>query len=302
MTIKIENLRHYEAVKSGDTVIVQLPTSYPAAYMVGDRKVNGGQIAINKDETIYSFTAPKKTWIKTILKDGTELSAQEVNKIHNQYYDEDRDDIVYPSLEAEFEHRKELLRLGEGEKVYLEEEAILTPIEYTVVGELEDTGSPFIESAVVYGKGRFYTNDNSFYRLNTSGVIGDTLQKFAAENKLSFSNANHSGYLYAKIKDQYVIGSGSKWEKQSNDCFRYFPTATEAKKYEGDLRAELNEHLCGKFNTTVISKATAAQIFADVQGILRRVESLDVMRKAQDDKRYTVNAINALLKRLGEIQ
>lgn len=301
MTFKIENLKDFEAVQAGDAVIVQLPHRRDRN-KVGDRILNGTQVTINVGETIYEYTAPKRTWVKTILKDGTELSAQEVNKIHNQYYDIDEEKTVYPSLREEFAHRERLLELSDGEKVYLEEEAILNPVQYTIVGELKDTGNPFVETAVSYGKGRFSTSDNSFFKLNVSEVIGDTLKKFAAEAELPFVNGNHSGYKYAKIKDQYVIGSGSKWEKQSENSFKYFPSLQDAQKYENELRSELHSYLAAKFNMTVIGKFVAAEIFADLQAILKKVEGLDVMRKAQDNKHYTTNAINTLMKKLGEVK
>jgi hypothetical protein len=301
MTFKIDNLKDFEAVQAGDTVIVQVPHRW-GGYMAGNRQLIGTQITINKDEPLYTYTAPKRTWIKTILKDGTELSAQEANAIHNQYYDDDEEKMVYPSLKEEFAHRERLLEIGEGEKVYLEEEVILTPVEYTIVGELKDTGNPFVETAVSYGKGRFSTSDNSFFKLNVSEVIGDTLKKFAAEAELPFKNGTHSGYKYAKIKDQYVIGSGSKWEKQSENSFKYFPSLRDAQKYENDLRSELHDYLAAKFNMTVIGKFVAAEIFADLQAILNKVEGLAVMQKAQDNKQYTKNAINALMKKLGEVK
>lgn len=301
MTFKIENLKDFEAVQAGDTLIIQLPHRW-GGYMVGNRQLNGTQVTINVGEIICEYTSPKRTWVKTILKDGTELSAQEVNKVHNQYYDEDEEKIMYPSLKEEFAHRERLLEIGEGEKVYLEEKAILTPVEYKIVGELKDTGNPFIETAVSYGKGRFSTSDNSFFKLNVSEVIGDTLKKFAAEAGLPFTASSHSGYKYAKIKDRYVIGSGSKWEHMTEKYFKYFPSLQDAQKYEDSIRSELHEYLAAKFNMTVIGKFVAAEIFADLQAILKKVDALDVMRKAQDDKRYTKNAINALMKKLGEVK
>jgi hypothetical protein len=300
MTFKIENLKDFEAVQAGDTLIIQVPHRW-GGYMVGNRQLNGTQITINKDETLYTYTAPQRTWVKTILKDGTELSAQEVNKIHNQYYDDDEEKMVYPSLKEEFAHRERLLEISEGEKVYLEEEAILTPVEYTIVGELKDTGNPFVETAVSYGKGRFSTSDNSFFKLNVSKVIGDTLKKFAAEADLPFTASSHSGYKYAKIKGDYVITSG-KWYHMAEKCFKYFPSLQDAQKYENDIRSELHSYLAAKFNMTVIGKFVAAEIFADLQAILKKVEGLDVMRKAQDNKQYTKNAINALMKKLGEVK
>lgn len=300
MTFKIDNLKDFEAVQAGDTVIVQLPYNWDR-YKVGDRILNGTQVTINVGETIYEYTAPQRTWIKTILKDGTELSSQEVNDIHDQYYDDDEEKMVYPSLKEEFAHRERLLEIGEGEKVYLEEEAIITPVQYTIVGELKDTGNPFVETAVSWGKGRFSTTDNSFFKLNVSGVIGDTLEKFAAEAGLPFKNGNHSGYKYAQIKGDYVVTSG-KWEHMADKCFKYFPSLQDAQKYEDGIRSELHEYLAAKFNMTVIGKFVAAEIFADLQAILKKVDALDVMRKAQDNKQYTKNAINALMKKLGEVK
>lgn len=300
MTFKIDNLKDFEAVQAGDTLIVQLPHRW-GGYMVGNRQLNGTQVTINVGETICEYTAPKRTWVKTILKDGTELSAQEVNAIHDQYYDDDEEKMVYPSLKEEFAHRERLLEIGEGEKVYLEEEAILTPVEYKIVGELKDTGNPFVETAVSWGKGRFSTTDNSFFKLNVSEVVGDTLKKFAAEAELPFVNGTHSGYKYAKIKGDYVVTSG-KWENMAEKCFKYFPSLRDAQKYEDGIRNELHDYLAAKFNMTVIGKFVAAEIFADLSAILKKVDALDVMRKAQDGKQYTKNAINALLKKLGEVK
>lgn len=300
MTFKIDNLKDFEAVQAGDTLVIQLPHRW-GGYMVGDRQLNGTQVTINVGETICEYTAPKRTWVKTILKDGTELSAQEVNKIHNQYYDDDEEKMVYPSLKEEFAHRERLLEIGEGEKVYLEEEAILTPVEYKIVGELKDTGNPFVETAVSYGKGRFSTSDNSFFKLNVSEVIGDTLKKFAAESELPYTAGSHSGYKYAKIKGDYVITSG-KWENMAEKCFKYFPSLRAAQKYEDDIRNELHEYLAAKFNMTVIGKFVAAEIFADLSAILNKVSGLDVMKKSQFNHSGALGDIRKLMVKLGEVK
>jgi hypothetical protein len=291
-------LRDFEAVKSGEVLIVQLPSNWQqyaiSGKVLGSR--SGHQITIHQDEVLQKYTPPVKTFVKVVFEDKSELSVEEYRAIQNKYIDEDGD-TTYPSLEAEFEHRKQLLELDKSIKVYDETIEQFTPIELTIIGEMNDTGSKYITTPLVYGKARFSQYTEGFYNLNVLSLLADALKDFAEESNLQLTNSSHSGYRFAKLDDTYV--SNKTWddmlEGKSN---RTFKTLEEAKSAENIIRNDFLNYLRAKFNKNTLDAASVAQVYTRLESIKNSVRDLDVKQKSYHSKNATITFINDLLKKL----
>jgi len=292
-------LRDFEAVKSGEVLIIQLPINYSQHYAVSGKVIgnrSGHQITIHQDEVLQKYTAPVRNLVKVVLESGIELSPDEMKVIQNQYKDEDYY-TAYPSLEVEFEHRKQLLELEKAERVYEETPEEFIPIELTIIGEMNDTGSKYITTPLVYGKARFSQYTESFYNLNVLFLLADVMKDFADSNNLKFTNSTHSGYRFAQIDDKYV--SNKTWddmlEGKSN---RTYKTLQEAKSAEQVYRNDFLNYLRAKFNKNTLDAASIAQVYAKLESIKNSVRDLEVKQKSYHSKNAAINLINDLLKKL----
>jgi len=295
----ITMLNDYEAVVSGDVMIIQLPIS--RKWDIDGKRIETSymkcqQFSVAKDAIISLVTPPQRT-LKYYTKDGIDIPSERMSAYRAEYDYGDN----YPSLEVEFEHRKLLAELDKFTAVYEESPEILTPIEYKIIGEFTDTGSDFIETPLTYGKGRFYNNETSFFKLNVTGLLGNELQKFAKERGLSFDNSNHSGYRYAKIDGVYV--SEKAWENRLQEgSAQYYPTLSSAIGTEQALVGELRLMLNAKFNYNKVDGVLVNEIYNELTYIKNKVIFLDVKAKHDTDKKITLNRIDKLINRLGEIE
>lgn len=291
-------LNPFEAVTSGDTMIVQFPSDHNQYTIDGKlmRSTYNRQIAMDVNSEICRYTPPKKTLAKVIAADGVEYTAEERSAELSRFLGEDGE-AGYPSLEVEFEHRKLLQNINDGEMIYDVTDAETTPVEVTVVGEYVDTGSKFITTPLIFGKGRFYTSANSFYKVNVAGVIGDTIKTFAEENNLKFENSTHSGFRYAKVDGSYVIPK--EWELDSQKGERVLPTLEAAKQFEGEVRQVISRHLRAKFNIGRASGILISELYSELVSISNLLDKLDVKQKSVQTKHTVREKLVKLRNRLG---
>lgn len=293
----ITMLNDFEAVTSGDVMIIQLPAN--RVWDIDGKRVaspygKGTQVSVAKDAVISTVTAAQRV-LKHYVNGDSEISSERMNAYRSDFYYGDN----YPDLETEFEHRKLLAELDKFTPVYEETPEVLTPIEYKVIGEFTDTGSAYIETSLTYGKGRFYNNETSFFKLNVTGLLGNELQKFAKEKGLTFSNSTHSGFRYAQINGVYV--SEKAWETRLQEgSTQYFPTLSSAIGAEQALVGELRQMLNAKFNYSKLDGLLVNEIYGDLRRIKEYVQGLEVKVKSDNSKRLAIRAIDELQIKLGE--
>lgn len=293
----ITMLNDFEAVTSGDVMIIQLPSS--RKWDIDGKRIEtsygkGTQVSVAKDAVISTVTSAQRV-LKYYVNGDSEISSERMNAYRADFDYGDN----YPDLETEFEHRKLLAELDKFTPVYEETPEVLIPIEYRVIGEFTDTGSDYIETALTYGKGRFYNNEMSFFKLNVTGLLGNELQKFAKEKGLTFSNSTHSGYRYAQINGVYV--SEKAWETRLQEgSTQYHPTLTSAKQAEQTLVGELRQMLNAKFNYSKLDGLLINEIYGDLRRIKGYVQELEVKVKSDNTKRLAIRAIDELQIKLGE--
>ena len=293
-------LNPFEAIVSGETMVVQFPSDY-GTYRIDGKEfpsLYNKQLVMSRESTIEKVKKHPKTLVKVVRTDGVEYSQEEFNSIMNKYVDEDGE-RYYPSLEEEFEHRKLLESFKDCERVYEQSSDEVTTIEVTVVGEYTDTGSKFIETPLVYGKGRWFTGSNSFYRVNVSGVIGDTIKKFADDNEYKFENSTHSGFRYAKVDGKYVIPK--EFELLSDAGLKVFPTLDQASQCEAETRSKMLNHLRGTFNKSEVGVVTVKQIYSELNSLQNSLDNLEVKQKSFNSLNSLRGKVRALKETLGNL-
>lgn len=296
--MKIDLLKEKEAVVAGSVMTVCLPAG---RYKIGDRVVSVGwhssQVTVNRDEVIYNYTPPRTKVLSYTYDDGRTISYDDAQKIRSLFrYD---DEYEYPDLDAEFAHRKQLLELEKATAVTEQSDEVLTPVEITIVCELIDTGSKYIETAISYGGARFHSHENSFYRVDVTQLLGDTIKQFATDNNLRFDNSN-SGYRFCKIEGAFV--STPELENLLKEgSYRVFPTLEEAKKAEQSYRGKLLTHLRGKYIKSTFDEVTRAELYSDLESILRRLSELEVKQKSVYAFTNLKTSVRNLKDKLGNV-
>lgn len=293
--MKIEYLKTHEAVACGDVLIVQLGSG---RYAVSGKLLNhtyNSQISIAEGEVLQSYCGSQKTLIKIITTEGKEYTAEEYYKLKGVDID-----YIY-NLDEEYAHRKLLKSLDEGEKVYEETPEIFTPVEITIVGEMKDTGSVYITTPLVYGNARFSSYDNSFYRLDVSQLFVDVVKQFSEARNLKLEKNDNNSWKFCKIDGQY-IASSTPLEKYAEKTVRMYPSLELAKNSESSIRLEILQYLYGRFNRQELSKTTAAQVFVEVEDIMKKVKSLEVKQKSLSAQTTTLRKLQELLTKLGEVK
>lgn len=231
--------------------------------------------------------------------EGKTLSQEEYRNILWKYEDEDGDNY-YPSLEIEFEHRKELEQLNKFKPVYLQHEDAFEGIETRCVGDVVDTGSRYIENALSYGKACF--TNSCFYRVNLSAVTASELAAFVEEHNLKdkYSNSTHSNVHYAKIDNNYVMTDLPYGDK---DKFTMTTSLEEATKVEKETRAEVRSHLNMKVlgGNYGLHGKTLTETYTRVEQWMNTLQEIDVKVKSDSKKRGLRNSMNKFKAELKEI-
>ena len=231
--------------------------------------------------------------------EGDTLTVQGYQSINNKHLDEDGD-RYYPSLEVEFEHRKELEHIYKFKAVYNQHEDTYEDIETRCVGDVVDTGSRFIENALSYGKATF--SNSSFYRVNLSGITSSELSAFVDEYNLKdkYSNSTHSNVHFAQIDNQYIM---TNLPYSNKDKFTMVTTLEEATKLEKDTRAEVRSHLNMKVlgGNYGLHGKTLTDTYSKVEQWMDTLQELDVKVKSDTKKRGLRNSMYKFKAGLKEI-
>ena len=271
----------------------------------GDRvNVNVGwnsdtkQFVLSEEPVLRKVTIGRKE-LSHYEYEGDTLTAKEYNEINNKHYNEDGD-RYYPSLEVEFEHRKELEYIYKFKAVYNQHEDTYQSIETRCVGDVVDTGSRYIENALSYGKATF--SNSKFYRVDLSGITASELSAFVDEYNLKdkYSNSTHSNVHFAQIDNQYVM---TNLPYSHKDKFTMVTTLEEATKLEKDARAEVRSHLNMKVlgGNYGLHGKTLTDTYSKVEQWMNTLQELDVKVKSDTKKRGLRNSMNKFKAELKEI-
>lgn len=296
--------KHGEYVDFGESWLVYLTQQDGKKILVDGKGVIVGysgsnQIFIKPDAAVVEVIRGTKIHTHYEHKDTKEVMNKSKYRkiIFAEFYSEDDGEYHYPSLEVEFEHRKQVEELKENYlPVYDIKPDKEEPIQLTCVGSATPTGSPFIETALAYSKTKF--SDSGFYRVNWSGLTAKILKDFVDEHNLhkDFTNATHSNVRFAQVKGKYILSSDvSGADKEQTKVYSDLGSAKEA--VESHTKSLL-KHLYTKTfgDNIVLNKATLGGVVRDLKAIKSSLANLEVKQKSSQSKRILVNKVYNLVK------
>ena len=293
----ITGLKYKEAVLLGDTIQMKLPYG---SYEVDGVGIEGGrEIVIAKDSTINEVRN-----LGTVIthyyqddEDQSTISLEEYDKIlqgSRGDWDDDLEEYTYKDLDHEFECRKKIEELGKWKPSKVDQGVEKTPFEYFIVGSLEDTGSPFIESPIIYGQ-LSWKGGRSFYKCNLSAAACSRYNEYEEKYKTSVNFSNNTGRTYlrfAQVNSSYVFSDKSPFKENS---IVYTDTLEKARSLVAEAVKEVDRVLGPIVHPIELGKEDAGMILQKVRKLRESAMGLDTKQRSSTSKSY-------MLKELGELQ
>lgn len=296
--------KHGEYVDFGESWLVYLTQQGGKKILVDGEQIifsysGSKQIFIKPDAVVQEVARGTKTHTHYEHKDTKEkMTFQEYNSIkYGEYYDSEGSDFRYPSLEIEFEHRKQVEELKENYlPVYHETPDVFEPVTLTCVGRATPTGNEFIETALAYSKAKF--SDSGFYRVNWSGLTAKILKGFIDEHDLhkEFSNSDHSNVRFAQIKNKYIMNDNIRGtDKEKYGVYANLELAKDAiESHTKSLRNYLYTKVFG--DNIVLNKVTLGNVVKELESIKNSLANIEVKQKGAQPKNILLNKISKLVQ------
>lgn len=301
----LNSLKDKQAIYIDDQVWVTLPSGN---YLLANgNTLSGGynskHLLSKECLPIQLINKKPKQALSVMYEDGTVMDYHDwtnaISKVNSPYYDEDDERVTYPSLEVEFECRKELVRLRDiKETIYSEEEITYSPVELEIVGDVQDTGSEYIQNILAFD-GKTYYN-GTLYKVDSTKVVMDATIKFLTDNDLLQHMQNDSGRNYVrfmKVKGNYIFGDFHGTEQGATKGFK---SLEESKKFVEDKIKEINNHLKLKLfgGASPIGYATRLSVHNDLVSLKGKISKLDNKTKDYQAKVSILRDINKLIDEL----
>lgn len=307
MTI-IANLKAGQAILVDDQILIALPAGYRGGCLELDgTPVNGipQQILINKNSVLEYVTTKPKQILHYKHESGHIITTEAFNLMKSEYeekyyhpyvfedYNED-EFVNYPDLDTEFTCRKKMKELESWNPVYSEPEVVREKVEYTIVGEVQDTGSKYITNPLCEGKGTF--SNGTFYKVDLYGISADVIKKYQEKYNMTFTpwSGGNGNFKFMKYKDVYLFNEGVIGIDPSDKRVCYAMSLEEAKNKEKEHRDYIESLLDTKLKK-VVFKPDALY----VQEILNKIHSchsyivkIEPMRKSRIDYNLALEKIS----------
>ena len=303
----INGLVNFHCVRSGNSLMVQLPTgeyitSCGVRLKIGGYN-NSDVVVITDDQLpLYKVTPSQKVLSHFAYEDenGATLEMsneqmQNARKIILDPYLNQYGDPCYPDLDTEFRVRSQLRALDEYKAVYTETEEQHEKLTITEVGSFIDTGSEFITTPIIFGKATFPRE--TFFRLDQTGVVNQEFHKWIAENNLQDRTHNQfDGYVkFVKVNNEHTMYSFHTGTEKNS--FSYYKTLEEAKNAEKRLRKQVRQHARLKvFGGEIIIDQTT------IKEVSKKIDSVRILVDQIDPKAKTANYRYGALNKIREIE
>lgn len=306
MNINLNALKDFEALDIGGQLLIKLPQYHSNLYKIGDnepRTLSGGVI-VEKGVDVSKVIVGSK-FITHYEKDGQKLAKEEFESIayenRKKYLDEDGD-VTYPSLDVEYECRKNLEQIVGYRAVYDKEDDKFEPLEITVKGVIENSDSEFINSSLSFGQATF--TDAKLYQLNETGVVTKAFWDFIEKHQLKDRTVNDGisfrNYVrFAKVDGNFIMtdsGILGIEEKKSS----YHTSLKEAEDREKYLTNLVKEHLQFKLfgGKEVLDGVQKGVIYDDLESLERMVRNVEPKQKGMSNYRNSLAKINEIKKKI----
>jgi hypothetical protein len=291
------DLEKWQAVSFGDAVVLCIS---------GTVEVNGKtikssgwgnkNITIPSNAEIYSINDLGKEVVKYVRDDGEEMSVEDFKAAHakrDEYYDADEDEYEYPSIEVEFECRKELEALRLFKPLYRHLGVEKTKITPDVVGSLEDTGHPCIETPVVFGSSKW--RGSGVYRCNLSEAARKKYNELASKysSKARFENSSHSNIRYATLDGSYAFSDRSPFTEKN---VVYKNSLSEAKKEIEWAEREVERIIVGTMEPSKLDSLSAGEFLRMIESLERQASGLSVKQRSSTSRSGMLTSISNIKK------
>ncbi len=307
MSIALLNtLKEKQAIIIGNQIMLNLPCG---DYLLA----NGNEVRSGYNGTTYLYSndilpiqliqrSPRSIsgykYADGSVMDTTEYDSR-FQELITPYFDVELDEIVYPSLEIEFQVRKktEILK-SHVEIIYAEPTVAYTPIEIEIVGTVEDTGSDYIKNILAFN-GKTYSNGN-LYEVDVTKLVYDTTINYLKDNNLLEHMQNDNGRNYVrflKVKGEYMF---SDFHGTNDKATSGFMSLNEAKLYCENKAREVVDILRLKLfgGAQPIAIATKLKVYNQLCTIQTKVTNLEVKQKDLSSKHTVCNLIRTLINEL----
>lgn len=304
MTAFIEGLDKYQALKIGDSYVVQLTGWYESLkHTVNSVEVSSSQVVVKSTNNILLVKPPTKQLDRYENDQGVVMDIDTyaiANKAKSEYWNEDADDYIYPDIESQIE----ILKL-EGDRegfkpVYKDTYYEPTPVDITVIGVMEDTGSDFISTPFEIGCSKFAGSVGIYKVSSPLSIALDEFSKIAKENpEDKLENPTHSGLEYGNVNGKYVFNKGDSYISTRHQYYKVFEDLEEAKKYEEGIRKFIRSRVSPHLKDhQEVSKQERSDITKKLLSICSDVRSLQVKQKSDSDHRRVIKNVNELLNEI----
>lgn len=293
MTIHLEGLLPYNAIRIGGQLAVNLPSGN---YKICEKEVPSYSSVVFLEEECLPIFRIKKGGLfvkRREREDGETISNEEFMERYSKItegYRED-DEFCFPDLETEYRVKKAIQDLELFGPIYDKHPDTFEEVDIVVVGEAADTGSKFITTALSVGKGSF-VNAN-FYKVDVSGVVADEFKRFMIENQIEYVNPTHSNVRFVQVNGKYIM---TNIVGGSEKVFSYCTSLSEAQKSEKEKRSEIKTHLSLLFHKG--EPVSVGEIYSSLLEIKESVSKLRTTAKSTTSRNSALNKINTLLENM----
>lgn len=299
--MKIFNdLVNYEAVKSGDNLIIQLPRGvYDVNGSTLECGYGGRQITVDSSSTVLRKVVFPKELSHWVNLEGDVITKEECENAlaqKRQYWNEEDEMFQYPNLEVEYTVKKACEAYENLTPVYNQREPEWEPIKVNVVGAWEETGSDFITTPYQVGRSKF-TSEGGLFKLNKSSLATNTLKKWVEREGRSLEISTHSHLEYAKVDGEYVFTRMSEPWVKSYTCCTVYQSIAEAKQAEKDLIRQIESHLDRMF-AGKMDEVTKGEVYKGLLALRDSVRELDVKTKSETKRHSLLSSISKLIDKL----
>jgi hypothetical protein len=265
---------------TGNTYSPCRVTTYEGASIVKVKELGKELVAYVKDNLDTLTPEEYRTWRDKLTGE------------YNEYSEE----YEYDSLDHEFECKRGLLELDKYTAVYRELGVSKTPVVITTVGVLEDTGCPYIETPIIFGK-TTWKGSNSIYKCDLSsaakGVYLEYQQKYEESHK--FENSTHSNIRFAKVDGTYVFRDSSPF---TEGCLSYTGTLDKAKDLIEGAKNEVHRILSGIVSPQGIDETTASEVLGVLHTMRSSYSHLHLKQSSKVSRASLITTIDGLINKL----
>lgn len=311
-----KNMKNHEAVKVGDVFFVQLNSNrtYAINDVEIDRKSNVTVPSLDDNPIVKIVLSPSVLTHYEHKKNGEQISQEDYRSRFvdplKEFLDEDGE-YAFPDeesavLSVRLQHQKQDWRA-----VYSEREKIKEPVTITLIGEMIDTESDFIETSLSAGRIGWAGRESGLFKVHSGRVALDAVQKVFVANKKKPYESRHSGIKYVKVRGEHVFYDNlSGWVSDVSNV-TIFTSLEKAQAHEENIRTTVTGMTHQAFNPQhledIVTEMTLDELYQSVRTLNAqlakvdpKIKTKDAMKKAREQGRKLSRILMRVYKELGK--